>query len=136
MEAFRNEKANRYLKDTYKFSGGRLNTFAFFIERARQKTREGGKFSYIVPNTVLSQEYYTDLRQKLIQNTNIDTVAIPDGQIFKDAVVETVVLVLTKQTRKPDKKPGGEVKFETLYEAGPGPEHASVMQGHLSDNYN
>jgi len=136
MEAFRNEKANRYLKDTYKFSGGRLNTFAFFIERARQKTREGGKFSYIVPNTVLSQEYYTDLRQKLIQHTNINAVAIPDGQIFKDAVVETVVLVLTKQTRKPGRQPGGEVKFETLYEAGPGPEHASVMQNHLADNYN
>lgn len=136
MEAFRNEKLNRYLRDTYKFSGGRLNTFAFFIERARQKTREGGKFAYIVPNTVLSQEYYMDLRKKLIQHTDINAIAIPDGQIFKDAVVETVVLVLTKQTRAQGEQPEGEVKFETLYDEGPGGEHASVMQADLAHNYN
>ncbi len=136
MEAFRDEEANRYLRDTYKFSGGRLNTFAFFIERARQKTREGGKFSYIVPNTILSQEYYTELRQRLLQHTQINAVAIPEGQIFKNAVVETVVLVLTKQAPGPNGQPGGEVRFETLYEEGPGPEHASVMQSHLADNYN
>ncbi len=135
MEAFRNEKVNRYLKETYKFSGGRLNTFAFFLERARQKTREGGRFSYIVPNTVLSQEYYADLRQKLIQHTDINAIAIPDGQIFKDAVVETVILVLTKHTRLQDEKPKGKIEFVTLYETGLGGEHASVMQGELSENY-
>ena len=135
MEAFRNENTNRYLKETYKFSGGRLNTFVFFIERARQKTREGGRFSYIVPNTVLSQEYYADLRQKLIQHTDINAIAIPDGQIFKDAVVETVVLVLTKHTRRQDEKPKGKVEFVTLYETGLGGEHTSVMQSELAENY-
>jgi adenine-specific DNA-methyltransferase len=135
MEAFRNENANRYLKETYRFSGGRLNTFAFFFERARQKTREGGRFSYIVPNTVLSQEYYADLRQKLIQHTDINSIAIPDGQIFKDAVVETVVLVLTKHTRRQDEKPKCKVEFVTLYETGLGREHTSVMQSELAENY-
>jgi type I restriction-modification system DNA methylase subunit len=135
MEAFRDDNVNRYLRETYKFSGGRLNTFAFFIERARQKTREGGKVAYIVPNTILSQEYYADLRQKLIQHADINAIAIPDGQIFKDAVVETVVLVLTKHTRGRDEKPQGKVEFVTLYETGLGGEHASVMQGDLTDNY-
>jgi type I restriction-modification system DNA methylase subunit len=135
MEAFREENTNRYLRDTYKFSGGRLNTFAFFIERAREKTREGGKFSYIVPNTILSQEYYAELRQKLIQNTDIDAIAVPGGQIFRDAVVETVVLVFTKHTRQPDQKPKGSVTFMTLDETGPGSERTSVAQRELAENY-
>jgi type I restriction-modification system DNA methylase subunit len=136
MEAFRDESVNHYLKDTYRFSGGRLNTFAFFIERARQKTREGGKFSYIVPNTVLSQEYYTDLRQGLIQNTDINKIALPDGQIFKDAVVETAILVLTKHTRKASERPKSNVELVTLHETGTGSEHTLVAQADLAGNYN
>jgi type I restriction-modification system DNA methylase subunit len=135
MEVFRDENANRYLRDTYRFSGGRLNTFAFFFERARQKTREAGKFAYIVPNTVLSQEYYADLRQRLIQDTDINTVAIPEGQIFKDAVVETAVLVLTKHTRSRGEKPEEMVEFVRLSDSGLGGEHTSVTQSDLMDNY-
>ncbi|MCX6353764.1 MAG: N-6 DNA methylase [Candidatus Aureabacteria bacterium] len=135
MEAFKNEAANNYIRKTYKFSGGRLNTFAFFIERARQKVHEAGKFAYIVPNTVLSQEYYEDLRKKLIQYTDINTVAMPEGQIFKDAVVESVVLVLTKHTRQQEENPKGKVEFVTLYENGLGCEHASVVQSELAENY-
>ncbi|MCI0424043.1 MAG: N-6 DNA methylase, partial [Acidobacteria bacterium] len=138
MKAFRNEAVNNYLRETYQFSGGRLNTFAFFIERARQLTHDGGKFSYIVPNTVLSQEYYEDLRRKLIQDTQIDSVAIPQGQIFKDAVVENVVLVLTKQTGQRDQKraePKDKVEFLTLYENGLTDGHTFVAQRELADNY-
>jgi type I restriction-modification system DNA methylase subunit len=136
MEAFRDESANQYLRDTYRFSGGRLNTFAFFIERARQKTREGGRFSYIVPNTVLSQEYYAELRQRIIQLTDIDIIATPNGQVFKDAVVETVVLVLTKHSRPKDQKPITMVELSVLPETGLGGESASVAQSDLAQNYN
>jgi hypothetical protein len=138
MEEFRNEGVNDYLRQTYQFSGGRLNTFAFFIERARQLTQESGKFSYIVPNTVLSQEYYEDLRWKLLQDTQINSVAKPQGQIFKDAVVETVVLVLTKRTGHKDQrrdKPKGKVEFLTLYENGLTDGHSFVAQRELADNY-
>ena len=138
MEEFRNEAVNNYLRDTYQFSGGRLNTFAFFIERARQLTHENGKFSYIVPNTVLSQEYYEDLRWKLLQGTQIDSVAKAQGQIFKDAVVETVVLVLTKRTRQKDQRrsrPKGKVEFLSLYENGLTDGHSLVEQRELEDNY-
>ncbi len=136
MEAFRDESANQYLRDTYRFSGGRLNTFAFFIERARQKTREGGRFSYIVPNTVLSQEYYSELRQKLVQLTDIDIIATPKGQVFKDAVVETVVLVLTKHTRSKGQKPTAMVELSVLPETETEGESASVAQSDLAQNYN
>jgi type I restriction-modification system DNA methylase subunit len=136
MEAFRDESINQYLRDTYKFSGGRLNTFAFFIERARQKTREGGRFSYIVPNTVLSQEYYAELRQMLVQLTDIDIIAAPKGQVFKDAVVETAVLVLTKHTRRKDEIPTTMVEFTALPESENGIDRTTVVQSELARNFN
>ena len=138
MEEFRDEAVNDYLREIYQFSGGRLNTFTFFIERARQLTHEGGRFSYIVPNTVLSQEYYEALRLKLLQNAQINSVAKPQGQIFKDAVVETVILVLTKQTgHKPPKrdKSKGRVEFLTVYENGLTADHAFANQRELAGNY-
>jgi type I restriction-modification system DNA methylase subunit len=138
MKAFRNEGINSYLRENYQFSGGRLNTFAFFLERARQLTQEGGKFAYIVPNTVLTQEYYEELRRRLIQGTEINKVAMPHGQIFKDAVVENVVLVLTKQERKKDQRRNeqkGKVEFLNLHENGMSDSHTFIAQSELADNY-
>jgi type I restriction-modification system DNA methylase subunit len=138
MEAFRDETVNNYLRETYQFSGGRLNTFAFFIERARQLTHEACRFSYIVPNTVLSQEYYEALRRKLLEGTHINSVAMPQGQVFKDAVIENVVLVLSKQTRQKDQSRAGlkgKVEFLRLHENGRTDGHTFVAQRELADNY-
>ena len=135
MAAFRDEAINGYLRETFGFSGGRLNTFAFFIDRARQLTREGGRFAYIVPNTVLSQEYYEDLRRRLIQETEINTVATPQGMVFKDAVVETVILVLTNPTRPRSREARGKVEFVALGENGLTTRSISVSQCELTDNY-
>ncbi|MCX7426710.1 MAG: N-6 DNA methylase, partial [Planctomycetia bacterium] len=135
MEAFRDEAVNGYLRETYHFSGGRLNTFAFFIDRARQLTHEGGRFAYIVPNTVLSQEYYEDIRRKLIQDTEINAVTTPQCKVFKDAVVETVILVLTKHTRRQDQQSKGKVSFVALREDGLTASPISVSQRELTDNY-
>ncbi|HMD71781.1 MAG TPA: TaqI-like C-terminal specificity domain-containing protein [Bryobacteraceae bacterium] len=138
MEAFRDEAVNQYLRETYQFSGGRLNTFAFFIERARQLTREAGKFAYIVPNTVLSQEYYEEIRRKLLGGTHINSVVAPEGHIFKDAVIENVILVLDKQTspkRQGTTGPGDRVEFLRLHENGLTDGRISVTQRELAENY-
>jgi hypothetical protein len=136
MEAFRKETTNRYLRNTYRFSGGRLNTFAFFIERARQKTREVGKFAYIIPNTILTQEYYEDLRRKIIQQTDIDMITVPEGQVFQDAVVETVILVLGKHSRQENEIPMNKVEFARLTKTGIDKDHNTVNQSDLAQNYN
>ena len=135
MEAFRNDEINRYLRETYQFSGGRLNTFAFFIERARRLVHEGGLFAFIVPNTALSQEYYEDLRRRLVQDTDISAVATPEGQIFRDAVVETVILVLTKHTREKGQTPKRRVEFVTLHPNGLTDSSSFVAQSELAENY-
>jgi adenine-specific DNA-methyltransferase len=135
MEEFRDEITNAYLKDTYGMSGGRLNTFAFFIERARSLIREGGRFSYIVPNTVLSQEYYAELREKLLQNTDIEAITTPEGTVFRGAVVETVILVFRKHTRSSDQKPVNVVDYRKIAKSGLDEGFSRIPQGDLANNY-
>ncbi|MCW5548185.1 MAG: N-6 DNA methylase, partial [Opitutaceae bacterium] len=96
MEEFRDPLTNEYLKERFKMSGGRMNTFIFFLERAREITRHSGAFGYIVPNTILTQEYYADARMRTATLSSLEFIVQPKGQIFADAVVETVVIVARK----------------------------------------
>jgi hypothetical protein len=79
---------------------GRLNTFGLFIEKIlKLLLARGGCLGFIIPNTLLTQEYYQSLRSEMLQYqiSNITTYRYP---VFRDAVVETIVF--TVQNRKPD----------------------------------
>jgi adenine-specific DNA-methyltransferase len=53
---------------------GRLNTFGFFIERGIRILSEGGMLGYIIPNTILTQEYYFQLREFILNSTRIKEI--------------------------------------------------------------
>jgi hypothetical protein len=94
MAAYYNEQVSAYLLPRYASSMGRLNSFGLFIDRAiRSLLRPGGLLSFIVPNTLLTQEYYEGLRAQILSARilNITTYRYP---VFAGAVVETVVLVI------------------------------------------
>jgi hypothetical protein len=100
MEEFRDDQANAYLKESFGMSGGRLNTFILFIEKARCLTKSNGQFGFIVPNTLLTQEYYEEARQRLVKNTWIQFLVSPQDQVFTDAVVENIILIAQVATNK------------------------------------
>jgi len=85
-----------FLLDTYKSSMGRLNTFGFFIKRGIELLRDGGYLGFIIPNTILTQDYYEELRRSILETCTIETIASFDDLPFKDAVVENAVLILKK----------------------------------------
>jgi adenine-specific DNA-methyltransferase len=93
MKEFRDDQVNAYLKESFGMSGGRLNTFIFFIDKASCLTRSGGEFGFIVPNTLLTQEYYEEARQRLVQSTWIKLLISPKEQVFSEAVVESIILI-------------------------------------------
>ena len=100
MKEFRDNQVNAYLKAHFGMSGGRLNTFVLFVEKARCLTRIGGEFGFIVPNTLLTQEYYEESRQRLTQNTRIELLVTPKEQVFRDAVVENIILIAQPTSAK------------------------------------
>ena len=102
MMDYFNESVNKYLINRYSSSMGRLNTFGLFIERVlKNLLKQKGYLSFIVPNTLLTQEYYHSLRAEILRHkiTNITTYQYP---VFEDAVVETIVFVFRNCTSNND----------------------------------
>ncbi|MDD4150829.1 MAG: TaqI-like C-terminal specificity domain-containing protein, partial [Bacteroidales bacterium] len=84
-----------YLKNKYKTSAGRLNLFIFFTHEAIDLAKKSnGVVSYIIPNTILTQEYYSDTRKKILNETSLIKLVNYDEMPFENAVVENVTFVL------------------------------------------
>jgi adenine-specific DNA-methyltransferase len=86
-----------YLIDKFGSSMGRLNTFGFFIHRGISLLQKGGYLGYIIPNTFLTQQYYTSLRQFVLDTCEIVSIATLEEMPFPSAVIENVVIILKKQ---------------------------------------
>lgn len=87
----------KYVLEHYCSSMGRLNTFGFFIEKGIDLLKSSGNLGYIIPNTILTQEYYQQLRKLILTETSIREIVVYPKMVFADAVVETITLLLTKQ---------------------------------------
>jgi adenine-specific DNA-methyltransferase len=85
-----------YLINRYGTSGGRLNTYIFFIHQSNLITNNNGFISYIIPNTILTQDYYKETRRLLLLDIKLYEVGYFDNLPFDDAVVETVIISYTK----------------------------------------
>lgn len=82
----------KYLLETYQTSGGRLNTFIFFIHFSNRILQANGFLNFIVPNTILSQEYYSFTRDFLVNKVSLTEIVSFPLLPFEDAVVETVII--------------------------------------------
>ena len=93
-----NDDQKKYLLSKFCSSMGRMNTFGFFIEKGVKILDENGRLGFIIPNTILTQEYYQQLRRFILDKTNINKIATYKNLVFDDAVVETVTLILSLNT--------------------------------------
>jgi tRNA1(Val) A37 N6-methylase TrmN6 len=81
-----------YLLETFQTSGGRLNTFIFFIHLSSKILHSNGILHFIIPNTILSQEYYSFTRDFLVNKVSLTEIVNFPILPFEDAVVETVLI--------------------------------------------
>jgi hypothetical protein len=86
------EQMKKFLIDRYKSSMGRLNTFGFFVKLALKLSKENGLNSFIIPNTILTQEYYKKIRFDLLNESEIIEITQFLELPFADAVVENIIL--------------------------------------------
>lgn len=94
------DKQKKYLLNKYCSSMGRMNTFGFFIEKGTNLLTANGKLGFIIPNTILTQEYYQELRNFILKISHIDDIVSYEKLVFADAIVETTTLILTKGSSK------------------------------------
>ncbi len=90
------KEQKEYLIRTYGTSGGRLNTFIFFIHLASALVRQGGYVGFIVPNTLLTQQYYWETRKLLSSDLSLTQIVTYPYLPFSDAVVENITFIAVK----------------------------------------
>ncbi|MBK9419441.1 MAG: N-6 DNA methylase [Flavobacteriales bacterium] len=84
----------RMLFKHYTTAQKRINLYALFIERGLELLEPTGRLAFIVPNSLLVNESYSNLRKKLVKDLH-RLVKLPDG-IFEEAAVETMLLFVQK----------------------------------------
>ncbi len=79
------------------------NLFGIFIDKSIDIMRLSGIMGFIVPDTVLTNKYFGNLRRKILLNCSINRIIDLKKGIFSEAVVDTIILTLTKQKIKNNK---------------------------------
>ncbi len=95
------DKYKSYLKTRFGTSGGRLNTFIFFTHIGVELLKQKGVITYIIPNTILTQDYYKETRKHLLDKTTLTQIVSYNELPFENAVVENITFFALKSI-KPD----------------------------------
>ncbi|MDD3748174.1 MAG: N-6 DNA methylase [Candidatus Bipolaricaulis anaerobius] len=90
------EAEKQYLKARYRLSAGKPDLYRFFIEQSLSLTRQGGRFGFIVPNTVLTIPAARPLRKYLLDEGGLAEIVVFWGSVFPGASVNSAIIVAAK----------------------------------------
>lgn len=96
------EQQKVYLKEKYKTFGWRGETYVLFTEKATNLLKINGLIGYIIPDTYLNLDFTKQMRDFLLQNTQINQIVALPSNIFKDATVDTTILLVKKEKETTD----------------------------------
>ena len=85
-----------YIKAKYRSAKYKIDTYHVFIERALSLTREGGMVGYITPNTFLRNKHAKELRNVILEQSEIQLLRLFYYNVFKGASVDTSVIILER----------------------------------------
>ena len=74
------------------------NLFALFIERAISLLKDGGILGFIIPNSIINNKYFCNLRKLILDKTIILQIYDLKKDVFKSANVDTCILILQKES--------------------------------------
>lgn len=92
----------KHIFKAYQTANNRINLFSVFIEKSISLLKKEGKFSFIIPSSLLTQESYKLLRNLLLSKTAIDSVVRLPNESFGGSAgevkVDTIILSFTGST--------------------------------------
>jgi adenine-specific DNA-methyltransferase len=89
--------ARQFINDGshYKTADRHWDLYVLFLERAYQLTKQGGRFSFIIPFTYAIQKYAVPSRKLLLEESTIETIAdIRTVRVFGSVPVITIIPVV------------------------------------------
>ncbi len=83
---------------------GRMNTYGLFIQRSLQLMRENGQLMFINPRTLLTDNYFSNLRRVIRQQAEIQGVVLIEDRhnTFARVLQECIILQLIRRTKPSD----------------------------------
>ncbi|MCK9418725.1 MAG: N-6 DNA methylase [Nitrospirae bacterium] len=97
------ESEKHYFQLRYIYKKGKPETYIFFIEKGVSLLRTSGILGYITPNAWLTNHYGVQVRSYLLDQVSFNHVVdLEPVKVFEGAVVDTMILVLSKGVPKQD----------------------------------
>ena len=91
------ESEKHYFQSRYIYKKGKPETYIFFIEKGVSLLQSNGTLGYITPNAWLTNHYGVQVRSYLLDHITFKHVVdLEPVRVFEGAVVDTMILVLTK----------------------------------------
>ncbi len=84
-----------YITKTYEMQNYQMDSYLLFLEKGHKLLSKNGLLSFIIPNTWLISLQYSNIRQYLINKTQIERIVDYRIPVFKDAVVDTQILIIS-----------------------------------------
>ena len=94
-EYFSEHYARTYMK--------RYDAFGLFVDKSIDLLRQNGSFGMIIPSTVLNNVTFTKLRKLILDETNVMRIVNLGGKVFKNVNNDTLIILLTKDSRSKHK---------------------------------
>jgi len=88
----------------------RSDIYSYFVTHATEFLSEGGKLGYITSDRWLDTNYGADLQRFMLDHYRVNAVIKFDRQAFADALVGSVIFILTKE-QEPTKRNDNVTKF-------------------------
>lgn len=86
----------KYYFKNYKTASNRINLYSIFIERTLSILNNNSNLSFIIPNSLLMNSSYLELR-KLLEDEIELIIKLPDN-VFEEAIVETIIFLAKKNS--------------------------------------
>lgn len=94
QDEFRDDDQLAYFRDRYEVASFKLDLYHLFMEQALKVTRSGGLCSMITPSNFLTNNYLAGLREHLLDNSQVDHIAVVDGGVFDGRSVDNAIYVV------------------------------------------
>jgi hypothetical protein len=85
-----------YFSARYSLGQYQTDYYVYFIERALDLCRKGGRHAFIVSDAWLNSEYFSKLRNHLLANHRICSLSAFSYPVFKQATLENSIYVVEK----------------------------------------
>ncbi|MFX1517678.1 MAG: class I SAM-dependent DNA methyltransferase, partial [Promethearchaeota archaeon] len=92
------------LLGSYTVATQQFDSWSLFIERCLDALTDGGRLGFVLPNTLLLNENYVEVRKFILESCKIIKIVNLGGNIFPEITQPSMIIIVEKNKPPPDHK--------------------------------